>query len=95
MDVKLDRDARMVHIAMDFTPCLSASPRPVSYCFETMGRSVCCMFFDVGTPHKSANRETFFDYCRNDGFNKRKNLGRVEQMDESGNSLWVANKEDS
>lgn len=37
----------------------------------------CCMVFDVGTPHKSANRETFFAYCKDDGFKKRKNLGRV------------------
>lgn len=50
----------------------------------------CCMVFDVGTPHKSANRETFFAYCKDDGFKKRKNLGRVEQMDENGNSLWSA-----
>ena len=50
----------------------------------------CCMVFDVGVPHKSANRETFFAYCKNDGFKKRKNLGRVEQMDENGNSLWSA-----
>lgn len=49
---------------------------------------VCCMVFDVGTPHKSANRETFFAYCKDDGFKKRKNLGRVEQMDENGDSLW-------
>lgn len=56
------------------------------------GASVCacCMVFDVGTPHKSANRETFFAYCKDDGFKKRKNLGRVEQMDENGNSLWSA-----
>ena len=50
---------------------------------------VCCMVFDVGMPHKSANRETFFAYCKDDGFKKRKNLGRVEQMDENGNSLWA------
>lgn len=49
----------------------------------------CCMIFDVGTPHKSANRETFFAYCKDDGFKKRKNLGRVEQIDENGNSLWT------
>ena len=50
----------------------------------------CCMVFDVGTPHATANRETFFAYCKDDGFRKRKNLGRVEQMDENGNSLWPA-----
>ena len=33
--------------------------------------------------------ETFFAYCKDDGFKKRKNLGRVEQIDENGNSLWV------
>ncbi|MGI6002494.1 MAG: HsdM family class I SAM-dependent methyltransferase, partial [Lachnospiraceae bacterium] len=27
----------------------------------------CCMVFDVGTPHKSMNRETFFAYCKDDG----------------------------
>ncbi len=49
----------------------------------------CCMVFDVGTPHKTSNRETFFAYCKDDGFKKRKNLGRVEQQDENGHSLWT------
>ena len=53
----------------------------------------CCMVFDIGTPHASAKRETFFAYCKDDGFKKRKNLGRVEQMDENGDSLWAANRE--
>lgn len=53
----------------------------------------CCMVFDIGTPHDSAKRETFFAYCKDDGFKKRKNLGRVEQMDENGDSLWAANRE--
>lgn len=55
------------------------------------GASVCacCMVFDIGTPHKSANRKTFFAYCKDDGFKKRKNLGRVEQLDAAGNSLWA------
>ncbi len=50
----------------------------------------CCMVFDIGTPHASAQRETFFAYCKDDGFKKRKNLGRVEQIDENGDSLWAA-----
>lgn len=53
----------------------------------------CCMVFDIGTPHASSNRETFFAYCKDDGFKKRKNLGRVEQIDENGNSLWAAIRE--
>lgn len=48
----------------------------------------CCMLFDVGVPHESAGRETFFAYCKEDGFKTRKKLGRVEQMDERGDSLW-------
>lgn len=55
--------------------------------------SACCMVFDIGTPHASAKRETFFAYCKDDGFKKRKNLGRVEQIDENGNSLWAAIRE--
>lgn len=48
----------------------------------------CCMVFDIGTPHKSAGRETFFAFCKNDGFSKKKNLGRVERTDGDGNGLW-------
>lgn len=51
--------------------------------------NACCMVFDVGTPHATARRETFFAYCKDDGFRKRKNLGRVEQMDAQGNSAWA------
>lgn len=50
----------------------------------------CCMVFDIGTPHKTTNRETFFAYCKDDGFKKRKKLGRVEQLDADGNSLWIS-----
>ena len=50
----------------------------------------CCMVFDVGIPHRTSNRETFFAYCKDDGFKKRKKLGRVEQMDENGHSLWAS-----
>ena len=53
----------------------------------------CCMVFDVGIPHMTANRETFFAYCKDDGFRKRKNLGRIEQMDGNGHSLWTTIEE--
>lgn len=40
----------------------------------------CCMIFDIGTKHKNAPiEETFFGYFKDDGFQKRKNLGRVER----------------
>lgn len=62
------------------------------------GASVCacCMLFTLGQPHVKADgttRSTFFGYCKDDGFVKKKNLGRVEQFvkDENGNftiSKW-------
>ena len=62
------------------------------------GASVCacCMLFTLGQPHVKADgttRSTFFGYCKDDGFVKKKNLGRVEQFvkDEKGNftiSRW-------
>ena len=51
----------------------------------------CCMLFTLGKPHKKADgtvNETFFGYCKDDGFKKKKNLGRIEQFDENNNSKW-------
>lgn len=44
----------------------------------------CCMIFTLGTRHSSSIKETFFGYYKNDGFEKRKNLGRMEKED----GLW-------
>jgi len=49
------------------------------------GASVCacCMLFTLGQPHVKPDgtvRSTFFGYCKEDGFVKKKNLGRVEQF---------------
>jgi len=59
------------------------------------GASVCacCMLFTLGQPHVKPDgkaRSTFFGYCKDDGFVKKKNLGRVEQFDEDGKSKWRA-----
>ncbi|KRN13068.1 restriction enzyme alpha subunit [Fructilactobacillus fructivorans] len=60
--------------------------------------SACCMLFTLNKPHfdheGNPNHETFFCYCRDDGFKKRKNLGRVEQFNDKGESIWKK-KEDS
>lgn len=63
------------------------------------GASVCacCMLFTLGQPHIKSDgtiRSTFFGYCKDDGFIKRKNLGRVEQFDMEGNSKWKAIEEE-
>lgn len=57
------------------------------------GASVCacCMLFTLGQPHikpDGSSRFTFFGYCKEDGFKKKKNLGRVEQFDFDGVSKW-------
>lgn len=52
---------------------------------------VCCMLFTMGRPHKNADgavKETFFGYYKDDGFKKKKTIGRIEQFDSDGNSKW-------
>ena len=55
--------------------------------------SACCMVFTLGKPHKNADgtvNETFFGYYKEDGFKKKKAIGRIEQFDNDGNSKWKA-----
>lgn len=52
--------------------------------------SACCMVFKVGKKHNDiTNSDTFFGYYKDDGFKKKKNLGRVEQIDSNGQSRWA------
>lgn len=51
----------------------------------------CCMVFTLGKSHKNPDdtiNETFFGYYKDDGFKKKKGLGRIEQFDGEGNSRW-------
>lgn len=51
--------------------------------------NVCCMIFDLGIRHNSVQEGTFFGYYKDDGFRKKKNLGRVEKVNpETGEGLW-------
>lgn len=53
--------------------------------------SACCMLFTLGKPHVNPDgtvNKTFFGYYKDDGHKKKKNLGRVEQFDSDGNSIW-------
>lgn len=61
------------------------------------GSSVCscCMLFTLGQPHVKPDgtvRSTFFGYCKEDGFVKKKNLGRVEQFAKDGNGNYTISK---
>ncbi len=48
----------------------------------------CCMIFDLSISHRKAGKETFFGYFKDDGFIKRKGIGRVDKEDYSGMSVW-------
>lgn len=52
----------------------------------------CCMVFDLSQKHEKSDKKTFFGYFKEDNFVKRKGLGRVENTDSEGNSLWVKTK---
>lgn len=45
--------------------------------FYPTGTNVCVMVWKAHRPHDSSN-ETFFGYCKDDGFVKRKKLGRID-----------------
>lgn len=49
--------------------------------------SACCMLFTLGKSHP-IDKKTFFGYYKEDGFKKKKNLGRIEQYDENNCSIW-------
>lgn len=52
--------------------------------------SACCMVFKLGKRHDNkSNPDTYFGYYKEDGFKKKKNLGRIEQEDKkTGKSIW-------
>lgn len=61
--------------------------------------NACCMVFTIGISHytkKEVNgiqidvprKETFLGYFKDDGFTKKKNLGRVSRVSSNGEPLW-------
>lgn len=47
--------------------------------FYPTGTNVCVMVWEAHTPHDTT-QETFFGYCKDDGFIKRKKLGRIDAL---------------
>lgn len=47
--------------------------------FYPTGTNVCVMVWEAHTPH-DPEQETFFGYCKEDGFVKRKKLGRIDAL---------------
>lgn len=59
--------------------------------------SACCMIFSLGERHKDKNdivkKETFLGYFKDDGFVKKKNIGRIEKYEGIWNdieTLWLS-----
>ena len=52
--------------------------------------NVCVMVWEAGKPHDSSV-STFFGYCKDDGFVKRKKLGRIDALGkwESIKTEWL------
>ncbi|MDP3210608.1 N-6 DNA methylase [Methylotenera sp.] len=52
--------------------------------------SSCCMVFNLGQRHDKSHQDTFFGYFKEDGFVKKKNLGRVERTKpNSTEGIWA------
>lgn len=49
--------------------------------------NACCMVFKLGERHEKSVQDTFFGYFKDDGFIKRKNLGRVQKV-AHGKGSW-------
>ena len=53
----------------------------------------CCMVFTLGKRHE-ISKPTFFGYYKDDGFRKKKNLGRIEMTTDDGIGVWSSIKEE-
>ena len=53
---------------------------PIDMFYPGASAVVCCMVFDLGKPHPK-DYDTFFGYYREDGFEKRKGVGRIDVKD--------------
>lgn len=58
--------------------------------FYPTGTNVCVMLWEAHKPHKT-DVKTFFGYCKDDGFVKRKKLGRVDAYEqwETKKKHWI------
>ena len=91
----LIKDEKIVMLEENTLEAVFSLPNEIFY--PGASASACCMLFTLGKPHIKADgtvNETFFGYCKEDGFKKKKNLGRIEQFDENNNSKWKAIEEE-
>lgn len=85
-DIKKFKELMMQHHRLDAVFSL-----PTEMFYPGASAVACCMIWELGVRHESANTPTFFGYFKEDGFTKRKNLGRVERIDpKTGEGAWKA-----
>ena len=85
-DIKKYKELMMQHHRLDAVFSL-----PAEMFYPGASVVACCMIWELGVRHETANIPTFFGYFKEDGFTKRKNLGRVERVDpQSGEGVWKA-----
>ena len=85
-DIKKYKELMMQHHRLDAVFSL-----PAEMFYPGASVVACCMIWELGVRHQTANQPTFFGYFKEDGFTKRKNLGRVERVDpETGEGAWKA-----
>lgn len=83
--------ARLKHEILEENTLDAVFTLPNEIFYPGASASACCMVFKIGTKHNDvSNPDTFFGYYKDDGFKKKKNLGRVEQIDSgTSKSKWV------
>ena len=85
-DIKKYKELMMQHHRLDAVFSL-----PAEMFYPGASVVACCMIWELGIRHEAANQPTFFGYFKEDGFTKRKNLGRVERVDpKTGEGAWKA-----
>lgn len=85
-DIKMFKELMMQHHRLDAVFSL-----PAEMFYPGASVVACCMIWELGIRHETANIPTFFGYFKEDGFTKRKNLGRVERIDpQTGEGAWKA-----
>lgn len=83
-DIKKYKELMMQHHRLDAVFSL-----PAEMFYPGASVVACCMIWELGVRHETANTPTFFGYFKEDGFTKRKNLGRVERIDpQTGEGVW-------
>lgn len=79
-DVKMFKEKMLEENTLDAVFFL-----PIDMFYPGASAVACCMVFNLGVKHDRAPiQETFFGYYKDDGFEKRKNLGRVEREE----NIW-------